>query len=88
MDPLVDRHPKIDAMPLLGPLQRLQDLDRSSRNFSNQLTDILSMEDCMNQAQNLQYGDLQKLVEDLDHVCVHLVVTCFLLSSVIGPQRP
>lgn len=67
-------------MPSLGPLQRLRDLNRSSRDFPTQLADTLLMEGCIDQVQNLQDDDLEELVEDLDHVCAQFIFICPLLS--------
>ncbi|KAF9647772.1 kinase-like protein [Thelephora ganbajun] len=47
-------------------LQEVRELDASLPEFPKQLTNILLMEDWMNQAQSLPSGDLEKFVEDLD----------------------
>lgn len=69
------------------PLERLLDLDRSSREFPSQLANILLMEDCMNRAQTLPYNGLMKFVEDLDRVCVQITFIRSLLTAMIGPRR-
>lgn len=67
------------------PLERLRDLDRFSREFSDQLADVLLMEDCMTRAQTLPDNELTKFVEDLDYVCGQVAFTSSLLNTIIGP---
>jgi len=53
-----------------NPLQQLQDLDGSSTEFPDKLTDILLTEGWIDQVQNLPPEGLGELVDRLDNVCV------------------
>lgn len=70
-----------------NPLQRLRDLDRSSTEFPDKLTGILT-EGWIDQAQNLSPEGLRELIECLDNVSVQITFTRSLLISVEDPQFP
>ncbi|KAF9647776.1 kinase-like protein [Thelephora ganbajun] len=59
----VDYQACTGPIPPTDPLQRLYDLDRTSPEFPNHLTDILLEEDCVNLIQNLPYEDSRPFVE-------------------------
>ena len=49
-------------------LLRLQSLDETSSNFTNQLYDLLSQQEPAQSAQNLERDDLEGLIDCLDNV--------------------
>lgn len=65
-----------------SPPRQLWDLDRSSRDFPNHLAHILLTEDCVSQAQDPQCANWEKLVEDLDYVCVQSALFRLMLISI------
>ena len=62
-------------------LQQLHYLDRSSPNFHDQLTSVLSGENYKQFVQNLRGNDLVLLVDYLDKVCCHVVLPRSPLES-------
>jgi len=66
---------------------QLRDLDRSSSEFHVKLANILLGEDCASQVQELSHEDPQRLVEDLDRVCLQSTFIRFLLNIITGSHR-
>ena len=62
-------------IPSPNPLQRLYDLDRSSSEFPNQLTDILLGEDYVNLVRHLSCEDSGPVVEHLESVGLRIAFT-------------
>ena len=64
----------IPIMPLpdLPTLRKLHRLDRSSPEFSDQLSDTLYGEEYQRCVQSLRDGDLLWVVDYLDKVCYHM----------------
>ena len=60
--------PESDHMVLSNPLQRLYDLDKTSPQFHQQLSDFLGGEEYGNPSSKLQSRDLASLAEYLDSV--------------------
>jgi hypothetical protein len=67
--------------PNSSVLQRLDDLNRSSFEFHDRLSDILSGEEYKQCVPNLQNGDLMWLVNYLDKVSRHVAFPCPMLSE-------
>ena len=67
-------YPRISPMVAFDPLQQLQDLDRSSPQFHDQLSDLLRGEEYRSSVLNLQGDDLAWLVEYLDSVSLQFIL--------------
>ena len=70
-----------------NPLRRLHDLDKTSPEFPDILTNLLLTEGWINQAQNLPPKGLRELVEYLDEVWVLIAFSRSLLISIEGPRH-
>jgi len=68
------------------PLQQLRDLDRTSAEFPDNLTNILLTEGWVGQTQTLSPKGLSELLEYLDKVCVQVAFSRSLLISIEGPR--
>jgi len=75
-------------MPSPNLLQQLHDLDRSSPEFPNQLTDILLGEVWVRCLQGLPREGFRPFVKYLDTVRPRIAPTYSPLNTITGPQQP
>ena len=61
-------------------LEQLRRLDRSSPNFHDQLSNVLSGEEYGQSVLNLEGNDLMSLVDYLDKVRRHVALSCSPLT--------
>lgn len=79
--------------PNLNPLQRLRGLNKSSTNFHDQISNILYGEEYKQWVQDINAGDVVRLVDYLDRVrhSAALSASCSSnrrLSTLSTPQVP
>ena len=68
------------APPSSPALLRLQSLDESSSNFTDQLCDLLSQREHAQSLQNLKRDDSTSLIDYLDNVCPDITLPRSLLK--------